>query len=183
MNEDTSATTISWYALNIDQALQQLDVDPSAGLAAAAVEARLQRFGPNALVERGGKKPWHILWEQLTSTLVVILIIAAGVSAIIGDRRTPSPSWRSSCSTPSWASSRSIAPSRPWPPSSNWRCRPCAFDGMARCKTCRPPSSCPAISCCSRQATRCLPMAAYSKPPTCASRKRSSPAKASPSKR
>ena len=77
MNEETSPTTISWYALNTNQALQQLDVDPAVGLAAAAVEARLQRFGPNALVERGGKKPWHILWEQLTGTLVVILIIAA----------------------------------------------------------------------------------------------------------
>ncbi len=85
VNEETSATTLSWYALNTNQALQQLDVDPAAGLAAAEVEARLQRFGPNALVERGGKKPWHILWEQLTSTLVVILIVAAGVSAIIGD--------------------------------------------------------------------------------------------------
>ncbi len=85
MNEENSATILSWYALDTNQALKQLDVDPAAGLAAAEVEARLQRFGPNALVERGGKKPWRILWEQLTGTLVVILIVAAGVSAIIGD--------------------------------------------------------------------------------------------------
>ena len=47
--------------------------------------ARLSRYGPNELVERGGRSPWRILLEQLTGTLVLILIVAAVVSALVGD--------------------------------------------------------------------------------------------------
>ena len=86
MNVETPITP-TWYALSTDEALRRLSVDPDQGLPAAEAEARLERFGPNALIERGGKKPWRILWEQLTGTLVVILIVAAAVSAIIGDTK------------------------------------------------------------------------------------------------
>ena len=81
----SDAPNISWYALSIEQALRQLDVDPVQGLSASEAEQRVQQFGLNALVERAGKKPWRILWEQLTGTLVLILIVAAVVSAVIGD--------------------------------------------------------------------------------------------------
>lgn len=46
---------------------------------------RRERYGPNALTERPPKSPWKILREQLTSTLVVILIVACVVSAVLGD--------------------------------------------------------------------------------------------------
>ena len=36
-------------------------------------------------MERGGRSPWRILLEQLTGTLVLILIVAAVVSAMVGD--------------------------------------------------------------------------------------------------
>ena len=35
--------------------------------------------------ERGVKSPWLILWEQLTGLMVVILIVAAVVSGVLGD--------------------------------------------------------------------------------------------------
>jgi len=37
-------------------------------------------------VERGGKGPWRILWDQFASTMMVMLIAAAAVSAGLGDR-------------------------------------------------------------------------------------------------
>ncbi len=42
-------------------------------------------MGPNELVERGIKSPWAILLEQFTGIMVVILIISAVVSVILGE--------------------------------------------------------------------------------------------------
>ncbi|MEW5985451.1 MAG: cation-translocating P-type ATPase [Chloroflexota bacterium] len=74
-----------WYRLETSQVLQELKSDGAAGLSAAEAERRLQQYGLNELVERGVKSPWRILWEQLTAVMVLILIIAAVVSAFLGD--------------------------------------------------------------------------------------------------
>jgi P-type Ca2+ transporter type 2C len=59
--------------------------DPVAGLSETEATRRLAGFGRNELAEGGIKKPWLILWEQLTSLLVIILIVAAFVSAVLAD--------------------------------------------------------------------------------------------------
>jgi Ca2+-transporting ATPase len=74
-----------WYLLEPVQATARLEVAPDQGLSAAEAAARLGRYGPNELVERGGRAPWRIFLEQLTGTLVLILIVAAVVSALVGD--------------------------------------------------------------------------------------------------
>ncbi|OUL25015.1 cation-translocating P-type ATPase [Nostoc sp. 106C] len=74
-----------WYNLNPQEVLQQLRTDTSLGLSATEVSARLKKYGFNELVEQGLKKPWQILWQQLTDTLVIILLIAACASAFLGD--------------------------------------------------------------------------------------------------
>jgi Ca2+-transporting ATPase len=74
-----------FYKLSIDETLSQLEVSPDQGLSSEEASQRLEEYGPNELVERGGKSPWQILWEQLTATMVVILIVAAVVSAFLGD--------------------------------------------------------------------------------------------------
>ncbi|MFZ2640991.1 MAG: cation-transporting P-type ATPase, partial [Verrucomicrobiia bacterium] len=51
----------------------------------AEAARRLDRHGPNQLIERGRRSPWRILWEQFTATMVVILIIAAVISAALGE--------------------------------------------------------------------------------------------------
>ena len=48
---------------------------------------RFSEYGPNELTERGGRTPLRILWEQLTATMVLILIAAAVVAAALGDVR------------------------------------------------------------------------------------------------
>jgi Ca2+-transporting ATPase len=55
------------------------------GLQVAETARRLAADGPNELIERGGKSPWRILWEQFTATMIVILLVAAALSAVIGD--------------------------------------------------------------------------------------------------
>jgi len=74
-----------WHRQASRDVLERLDSDSKFGLGRDEVDRRQAEFGPNELVESGLKSPWRILWEQLTATLVVVLIIAAVVSASLGD--------------------------------------------------------------------------------------------------
>ena len=76
----------SWHTSETRQVLDRLHVDPEQGLSAHEVEQRLREHGPNELIERGLKSPWSIMWEQLTAIMVVVLIIAAVVSLLLGDQ-------------------------------------------------------------------------------------------------
>ena len=74
-----------WYQLNIEDAVKELGTNAASGLSAAEATLRLNRHGPNELIDRGQKSPWAILWEQMTALMVVILIVAAVASALLGD--------------------------------------------------------------------------------------------------
>ena len=73
-----------WHQQTTDTILQTLSVSAASGLTAAEAAARLEKYGPNELEERGGKGPLPILIEQFSSTMVLILIAAAVVSAFLG---------------------------------------------------------------------------------------------------
>lgn len=73
-----------WHTLSINDTTEQLQTKIDTGLSENEAEARLSQYGPNQLEERGGRSPWSILWEQLTSVMVLILIAAAIVSALLG---------------------------------------------------------------------------------------------------
>ena len=74
-----------WYQLEADEVVRRLETDAARGLGREEAARRRARHGPNELVERGAHGPWQILREQLTSTMVVILIVAAVGSAAVGD--------------------------------------------------------------------------------------------------
>ena len=74
-----------WYRMEKTDVLAALETSSEKGPTQAEAERRLARYGPNELIERGLKSPWRILWEQLTAVMVVILIVAAVVSAFVGD--------------------------------------------------------------------------------------------------
>ena len=73
-----------WHTLPSDEVLQQLGVLPGQGLSAAVATERLRQFGPNSLQEQGGRSAWKILWEQITSTMALILTAAAVLSGLVG---------------------------------------------------------------------------------------------------
>jgi Ca2+-transporting ATPase len=73
------------WSLSIDACVAALHTNPRDGLQVAESRRRLAQDGPNELIDRGVKSVWAILWEQLTAIMVVILIIAAVVSAALGD--------------------------------------------------------------------------------------------------
>ncbi|QQS45731.1 MAG: cation-translocating P-type ATPase [Acidobacteriota bacterium] len=75
----------NWHQKSVEEALRDLGSNVEQGLDEAEVKRRQEQYGPNQLIDRGGKSPWRILWEQLTSVMVIILIIAALISAVLGD--------------------------------------------------------------------------------------------------
>ncbi len=75
----------SWWTLDVATCLAQLKTDVEHGLDNDEAQRRLAATGPNMLIERGAKSPWSILLEQFTGIMVIILIVAAIVSAFLGE--------------------------------------------------------------------------------------------------
>ncbi|MGV8977825.1 MAG: magnesium-translocating P-type ATPase [Cellulomonas sp.] len=71
-------------ALGADEVLGQLDTRIG-GLTSTEARDRLVTFGPNALRSHGAR-PWTVLARQLHNPLLVLLVGAALVSAVTGDR-------------------------------------------------------------------------------------------------
>ncbi|MGP1675022.1 MAG: HAD-IC family P-type ATPase, partial [Candidatus Limnocylindrales bacterium] len=64
---------------------RSVGTDLTSGLSQAEASARLQAVGPNELLERRRVSPWRLLAGQFANTMIVVLVIAAAVTAIIGD--------------------------------------------------------------------------------------------------
>lgn len=74
-----------WYRLNTDDVISNFESDPGKGLTTSEASKRLEKYGPNELIEQGAKSPWKILLDQFTETMVVILLIAAIISLVLGE--------------------------------------------------------------------------------------------------
>ena len=75
----------AWHRLTEQESATQLDVNADTGLAGVEAARRLNQVGPNVLVEQGRRSILGILWEQLRAALILLLIVAAVVSAAVGD--------------------------------------------------------------------------------------------------
>lgn len=74
-----------WFNIDSAAALQLLKTDADHGLSEEEAARRLATYGQNELTKAQRRGPWLILWEQLTSVLVLILIAASVLSAIVSD--------------------------------------------------------------------------------------------------
>ncbi len=72
----------NWHSTDIDGVLAALETSTD-GISDEEAAKRLTEYGPNELMEEGGTKWYHILWEQFTSLLVIVLIISAAVSGYL----------------------------------------------------------------------------------------------------
>ena len=75
----------AWYQQSVADTLTELETDAAQGLAPETARARLERDGPNELIERPGRSRTEILREQLTGLLTLVLIAAVIVSFFLGD--------------------------------------------------------------------------------------------------
>ena len=82
-----SGPSLNWHTLDTEASIKQLKSDPILGLSTAQASERLSENGLNELVEKGYRSPWRILWEQVTATMVLILIAAAVIAGFLGDTK------------------------------------------------------------------------------------------------
>ncbi len=76
---------MDWYSTNRDEILQRLNSDADTGLTSTEAEERLRRYGTNELVDQGKKSPWRIFAVQFTEVMVIVLLIAALISLLLGE--------------------------------------------------------------------------------------------------
>jgi magnesium-transporting ATPase (P-type) len=72
-----------WHALAPQAALDALGSHPE-GLSEAEARARLERHGPNVLQQVGGESAWKLLWRQVNSPLIWVLLASASLAITLG---------------------------------------------------------------------------------------------------
>jgi Ca2+-transporting ATPase len=73
----------NWWHLGIEETAQALETDLSRGLPVESIAARLQKYGPNQLMEQKGRTPLRIFLEQFQNFIIWVLIGAALVSGFL----------------------------------------------------------------------------------------------------
>ncbi|MBN1583638.1 MAG: cation-translocating P-type ATPase [Anaerolineae bacterium] len=76
--------TGKWQGISIPDTALSLETDLVHGLSSGQVTQRQEQFGPNALAERPRPGFLARLWAQLNDFLILILIVSAIISAVIG---------------------------------------------------------------------------------------------------
>jgi Ca2+-transporting ATPase len=71
--------------MDLPGVMRRLGVERSTGLSGSEAARRLIEGGSNELLFTAPKSAWRIVWEQLAALMTVILILAAAISALLGD--------------------------------------------------------------------------------------------------
>jgi Ca2+-transporting ATPase len=74
----------AWHSLDLDDVAARLDTSPTAGLGEQEAARRLAEYGPNELHAAHGIAPWKLLFDQFKNVLMLILLVAVGLSAVLG---------------------------------------------------------------------------------------------------
>jgi len=75
----------SWHALTVEEALNELQVQETQGLTPQEANHRIEQYGLNELKKEKGKSPIKLFLAQFTDILMVILLIATGLSIAVGE--------------------------------------------------------------------------------------------------
>ena len=75
----------NWHSMEVDQVLKELNTDPHQGLTVEEVRSRLEKYGYNELKKEEKISPFSIFVNQFKNILIIILLIAIGLSAAVGE--------------------------------------------------------------------------------------------------
>jgi Ca2+-transporting ATPase len=75
----------AWHHLPLEETVGFLNVNPSVGLSAGEVARRQREFGPNRVTPHRGTPGWMKFLQQFNQPLVYILLLAVGVTALLGE--------------------------------------------------------------------------------------------------
>ena len=76
---------ITWHSLSQDQVLDKLQSPLEKGLSSQEATARKEKFGSNELQEGKKRTFWNMVWEQLNNFVIIMLVVAAIISAFLGE--------------------------------------------------------------------------------------------------
>jgi P-type Ca2+ transporter type 2C len=76
---------IVWHALSENEVLTKLEAPPRTGLTDVQVDERRRKYGLNELVEKKRTTFMQMIIGQLNNFIVILLIVAALISALLGD--------------------------------------------------------------------------------------------------
>jgi P-type Ca2+ transporter type 2C len=85
MHQPVSESSHPWYRLTLVE-VRQLLAAPEAGLDDAEAARRLAELGPNQIERAGRASPWLLFASQFKNVLIVILLLAAVTSGLMGHR-------------------------------------------------------------------------------------------------
>ncbi len=84
VKEEVSVSPQVWHAMSGEAVLEHWNTRRE-GLTEAEAQERLKRYGLNALPAARQPTIWEIIFHQIASPLIAILLVAAGVSVLIGE--------------------------------------------------------------------------------------------------
>jgi Ca2+-transporting ATPase len=84
-NASRDEFSVAWHALHTDEVLKKLQTPSETGLSTTEAAERLAKFGPNQLAEKSKPSFFRLVLDQLNSFVVILLLVAAVVSAVLGE--------------------------------------------------------------------------------------------------
>jgi Ca2+-transporting ATPase len=75
----------AWHTLHVSEVEKKLASNLDSGLSRDESAHRLSQSGANALLEKPPRSLWRMLLDQFTDLMIVVLIVAAVISGVIGE--------------------------------------------------------------------------------------------------
>ncbi len=75
----------AWHRSEPDDVLQAIQCDRTQGLSFDEAAKRRSETGPNIITESSTRTPLRILWDQLVEPMVLLLLLAVGISFAIDE--------------------------------------------------------------------------------------------------
>src|SRR5688500_502076 len=75
---------MNWHTSPIEDVFKELQSNAD-GLSTDEVAKRIQQYGPNQLQEKKKKPVWLLFVMQFKDVMILILMVAAIISAVVGD--------------------------------------------------------------------------------------------------
>ncbi len=77
-------TKAAWHSMEVDKVLTEMDTDAHRGLTEEEAKTRLEKYGYNELKKEEKISPITLFFNQFKNILIIILLVAIGLSALIG---------------------------------------------------------------------------------------------------
>lgn len=76
---------LEWHAMEMDGVVDALKSDITKGLSSNEAAKRLEKWGPNSVLQRAGTSPFMLFAEQFKDFMVMVLLAATVVSGFLGE--------------------------------------------------------------------------------------------------